>query len=483
MELKHERVMIKSFSDIPKLSKKYNRILKLALVAQEQEVTGRFNTTCIRGVGYLSVDSKTHIENKSDNHVYLSAVSTEQYGIIKNVNDLDAVMDKNYRAPKDHHAKNWKELRDYLEMQCGRADHVYGYAELRPTQAQIKAVVKSASKQMPDTKKTGNGKKRTTQQTLSTKTQKQRVTQKSYKPRKGTTQKTGYTSNIIQDKTRHARPVGRRISRNGNVYYEYRDNRSDTEKELYEGMSVLDKKTLKILGEHGIIYYGGELVTPQDKRKTKKLSEKELLEVVKSYERKIHKRPIENLLYFDECGNVISHSVGNGVSVHIDREMEGICAANTHNHPYSNLKPAPQSDQDVKVFLKYGAPIARVCSYGVTYQYKKGRNYNKNKLSAEEISMLTKTLKNQFLEMQKDLFIEIGEYLHIRVIVKKKGGKLELEFKNVFNLPLNLYSRAITKTYEIYGKRMGIEMVKIHRDFADILKKDGVDILFTVGDL
>lgn len=312
------------------------------------------------------------------------------------------------------------------------------------------------------------------------------VKQKIYKPRSGTKQVTtggGRTVDWPKDIVKPARPVGRRISRNGNVYYEYRQNRSDTEGEIYGGMSVLDKKTLKVQDQYGIIYHGGELVTPEDKRSKTKLSESKLLEIVKSYERKIHKRPIENLLYFDECGNIISHCVGSSGSVYIDKEAENACVVNTHNHPYNNLKPAPQSDADVMNFLMYGSKIARVCSYGVTYQYKKGPNYNPSKLSRSEISALRSQLKKEFLKTQKELFKRVGKYLGIEAIVKTSGGKVHVFFKNVNNLPLKTYSRAVSLAYQMYSNRLGVEMISVHRAFTDKLKSMGVDIIFTVGEL
>lgn len=338
---------------------------------------------------------------------------------------------------------------------------------------------------MTETKKTGNGKKRTTQQTLSTKTKKQRVTQKSYKQRAGTKQSTtggGKTVDWMQDFGRHARPVGRRISRNGNIYYEYRQNRSDTEEELYAGTSTLDKKALKIQGQYGVVYHGGELVTPKDKRKTKKLSMQELLEVVKKYERKIHKRPVENLLYFDACGNVIAHCVGNGGSVYIDREMEDYAVINTHNHPYSSQKPAPQSDADVKNWLRYGN-IARVCSYGVTYTYKKGSKYNPNKLSPLFITNLSGNLRHEFIRVQRELYEQIGKYLHIAIKTKTKNGRIYVEFANAFKLPEKLFSKAIVLARQMFEKRFGLEMVKVHKELAEDLRQAGIDVSFTVGGL
>lgn len=310
------------------------------------------------------------------------------------------------------------------------------------------------------------------------------VPQKPYGKRKETKQKTGYTRDYVQDVSRSARPVGRRISRYGNIYYEYRDNRSDTEKEMYSGLSTLDEKTLKVFKDYGIRYHGGELVTPEDKRSTRKLSAKALNDVVKSYERKIHRRPIENLLYFDRCGNVIAHCVGNSGSVYINVNCENNCIINTHNHPYNSLRPAPQSTADVENFLRFDSPIARVCSYGVTYTYKKGPNFDEDRIrELGGVKAVTRPLAKALKAMEKDLFRKIGKYLGIKVDFETKGGRIVITFKNINNLPKNLYSKAIDLAQQMYRQRFGVAMIAIHKSFVESLRKHGVDISFTVGGL
>ena len=69
-------------------------------------------------------------------------------------------------------------------------------------------------------------------------------------PKKAVKRQTG-TSNIALDKLRKAKPVGKRTSKGGNVYYEYRANRSDSGKLLGVSNSVSSKIDLKKLKEIG----------------------------------------------------------------------------------------------------------------------------------------------------------------------------------------------------------------------------------------
>ena len=69
-------------------------------------------------------------------------------------------------------------------------------------------------------------------------------------PKKAVKRQTG-TSNIALDKLRQAKPAGKRTSKGGNVYYEYRANRTDSGKMLGVSNSVSSKIDLKKLKEIG----------------------------------------------------------------------------------------------------------------------------------------------------------------------------------------------------------------------------------------
>jgi hypothetical protein len=69
-------------------------------------------------------------------------------------------------------------------------------------------------------------------------------------PKKAVKRQTG-TSNIALDKLRQAKPAGKRTSKGGNVYYEYRANRTDSGKLLGVSNSVSSKIDLKKLKEIG----------------------------------------------------------------------------------------------------------------------------------------------------------------------------------------------------------------------------------------
>ena len=69
-------------------------------------------------------------------------------------------------------------------------------------------------------------------------------------PKKAIKRQTG-TSNKKLDILRQARPAGKRTSKDGNVYYEYRANRSDAGKLLGVSNSVSSKIDLKKLKEIG----------------------------------------------------------------------------------------------------------------------------------------------------------------------------------------------------------------------------------------
>jgi hypothetical protein len=71
-------------------------------------------------------------------------------------------------------------------------------------------------------------------------------------PKKAVKRQTG-TSNIALDKLRKAKPAGKRTSAEGNVYYEYRANRSDAGKFLgvsNNASSKIDLKKLKEIGSN-----------------------------------------------------------------------------------------------------------------------------------------------------------------------------------------------------------------------------------------
>jgi hypothetical protein len=69
-------------------------------------------------------------------------------------------------------------------------------------------------------------------------------------PKKAVKRQTG-TSNIALDKLRKAKPSGKRTSAEGNVYYEYRANRSDAGKFLGVSNNASSKIDLKKLKEIG----------------------------------------------------------------------------------------------------------------------------------------------------------------------------------------------------------------------------------------
>ena len=76
------------------------------------------------------------------------------------------------------------------------------------------------------------------------------ATAKKVAPKKAIKRQTG-TSNIALDKLRKAKPAGKRTSANGNVYYEYRANRTDTGRFLGVSNNASSKIDLKKLKEIG----------------------------------------------------------------------------------------------------------------------------------------------------------------------------------------------------------------------------------------
>ena len=73
-------------------------------------------------------------------------------------------------------------------------------------------------------------------------------------PKKAVKRQTG-TSNIALDKLRQAKPAGKRTSKGGNVYYEYRANRTDSGKLLGVSNNASSKIDLKKLKEIGAKTY------------------------------------------------------------------------------------------------------------------------------------------------------------------------------------------------------------------------------------
>ena len=80
-------------------------------------------------------------------------------------------------------------------------------------------------------------------------------------------------------------------------------------------------------------YEVGEFQTPKNQISRIPIPENDLMEIVLDCESKIQNERRENVVCFDECGNVICHLVGDRTNVSIPVSVWERSKIITHNHP------------------------------------------------------------------------------------------------------------------------------------------------------
>lgn len=479
---------LKKYSDINKLAVKYPRLLKVIIVSHENSNGGGLSAKYI--IWEKEEDGGKYPGHGSGNTKWDNEYFTSP---IKNYQDLKKFVSKNKNGGGWRYQDTWggwkgqrgnTGLKDFLTLEAGRCIHLYGLALLSP---KSKITKNTAKKQVSKETVNKSVKKNDSLPQM-------RVPQKEYRPRvKGekqieVTPKSQITKKMVgidRDMKRAAKPVGRRISKSGNIYYEYRDNRSDSSggmSDYYQNMSNEAILRLKKRGEYGVKYHGGELVTPEASRKKKPLSKADLLKVVAKYELQIHKQPVENLLYFDKFGNCISHNVGTQKSVSADVFSGNTGIALTHNHPSSDGKmKVPHSKEDIAVFLAGDAPIMRVCVYGKYYQYEKS---GVAKLRQSEASKYAMQFSKILLNCVKEDIQKIAAKWRIGVKTRIVKGRVKFGFVNTLNLSKDEYQyNSLCAEIQAYQSMNGDSYVRAHKIFANTLMKSGKNIKFTEGEL
>jgi len=131
------------------------------------------------------------------------------------------------------------------------------------------------------------------------------------------------------DRRRLAKPVGKRTSRTGRTYYEYRSNRSDTEEErrLHGMIDASLKNKSNVDGDYHL----------DERKKTTPIS-RGFLSILRRYESSIHNNGFETIYMFDKCGNLTFSKKGNENCVEfsgkdISQFLKDKPYIATHNHP------------------------------------------------------------------------------------------------------------------------------------------------------
>lgn len=234
-----------------------------------------------------------------------------------------------------------------------------------------------------------------------------------------------------------AKPVGKRISANGNVYYEYRSNRSDTEEErTWHGGGDIPN------GDHH----------RDSRKKTKPVVSKGFLSTLHHYERGIVNNSYETLYVFDIFGNLIFSKKGSKNQVRINHnDWFEILADNprvfTHNHPSGS------SFSGADLGTATEARIHEARAVGKKYIYSiKGFDNPRFKASSDEIVSAWKKIRAQILKR------DLGKRNTIRSQAEAKAYNLKcshetmlefakkysiLKYKRVLRNPLS--KRAVSR--------------------------------------
>jgi len=146
-----------------------------------------------------------------------------------------------------------------------------------------------------------------------------------------------------------------------------------------------------------------DLTTPDEFISDKKLSEEELGEYVNRIERIISGEREENVVCFDECGNIIGHLRGERNAATIPKEYLESSIIITHNHPDGGTLSAT----DVSRLYEGNAEEIRAVAGGVWYSIKQTEN----------------TLQKPAVVVRKELgaYMDENEYLTIFDVCESKG--------------------------------------------------------------
>jgi hypothetical protein len=261
---------------LPKLSK---------LNGVPQSFEGKFFGLPFKLINQYTIDNKVEIL------FYDNRPKGEIVAIIKDNSKLDNLIDSVavwlFNEPQitnltSYHEEDLKEVHKRLKPFLSNL-----LQEVKKYNKKPKTVKTKAIKPVKKTKKT-------VKKTIVKKAKVKKATVK--KARQKITKSKGQTgtSNLKYDKRKTANPPGKRISENGNVYYEYRKNRSDKPGSLTGINTINLSKELEILENTLKFLYGRTISLKNSIRELKKLKNKEFV-LIKTNELKLTNQKIKNL--------------------------------------------------------------------------------------------------------------------------------------------------------------------------------------------
>ena len=165
------------------------------------------------------------------------------------------------------------------------------------------------------------------------------------------------------------------------------------------------------------------------KRYDDTINDAKVVPIIMKYERKIHDLPPsrhENILCFDNLGNVLFHGVGSATSCSEPVYVRKVMFYMTHNHPYDHKTPCGFSEGDLKhnsedssIYSPINLHMIRACGYGRYWSLIKPFTCPRGYSSG---------INNVFSEMRgktdRERFTAVNEWLE-KVLTEKFGDKFK----------------------------------------------------------
>ena len=208
----------------------------------------------------------------------------------------------------------------------------------------------------------------------------------------------------------------------------------------------------------------GELTTPEKYFSDIPLTEEELHNKVILCERQIVNSPVENVLVFDECGNIIVHLIGNQKVVNLPMKYWNAAKVITHNHPDG----ATLSAVDVSQIFRTPVDELRAVSGDVWYSVKRGEN-------------CTKQAQTVLSELSKHL--HENDYYAVKDICDKNGILVEIDSEKGMcrtAKPKDMdYAEYLDLREKSIKESSILRILRLHQALSDYAEKN--DIIYTFG--
>lgn len=307
------------------------------------------------------------------------------------------------------------------------------------------------------------------------------------KPKKYKQRKVPGTDKVI-DRALPAKPVGWRVSDSGKVYFEDRENRSDTDKEIkyHAGVnrrakpgsrtgqpstrSSHSKKTTRRVApvrkrdpqkppRVKVTVYVPKQPTRKQYSKEKfynldgkkKLTAAQLKKLIKSEELRIHEKKVENCIAFDREKGVYYTNIGGSSSVGVNPAIMGERFVLTHNHPNDYGFANPLSGADLSILLGRNLYEIRACCYGFVYVCRKGTCNTPGVLVGGKWDAL-------FKDTAKRVQTNLLEFKEIEGESDADRNKRLVEYDKLFQKKLWY---AADKAFKTFCANMGLEYKKV----------------------